>query len=656
MPLGRLTVREVTTITGYTRQAVLKIAEKEKWPIEWNSKQGGKCKTFDEQMVLTYCVRKGIQLPDDLVTPDPTTETKSKVLPFHEPNPHIDDSILDWWEEVPEKGRQVALSRYQAVQAWLKWREAERGNLDSFLSKRNREHSDQVLSRQSLLRWSRAYREGGIAGLVPGYYTRNANGPRIPERLKSYFDYLYLDQNQPTVTHCYRLTKVYAREEGISCPGCRSFRRHVDTIPQETLRLYREGNKAFYDSEGTWTVRDYGTLDSNHLWNSDHHQLDLMCTDESGKVVRPWLTVFQDVRSEICVGWCLSTMPNSTTIFLSFRRSVQAHGIPRELLIDNGKDYRSRDLAGGRTKEFKVEINEVHTHSLVDRLGIKVHFAIPYNARSKLAERMFKEVKEGFSKCWKTYCGGNIQERPERLATVLKRAVDVPTIHELEETFGQWIEDVHNQDACTREGMSRAAAHKQFLPKFGIRKAPEKSLALLCMRTSKPVKIRRHRVRAFNRWFESDDFVLMNGKWVHLLYDPMEIGHVFVQDLEGRILCEATQPQLLAWGATEQDYRREQSKKKREKQIAKAYRQNLIDEDIEPDPMKRSLEMGRKRARDNQKELDAIPEPAILPIAMEQSMQKVLQEGTEGGPPKKSREKSADEAVRAQRHSHRCPC
>ena len=53
---------------------------------------------------------------------------------------------------------------------------------------------------------------------------------------------------------------------------------------------------------------------------------------------------------------------------------------------------------------------------MLDELNVKVHFALPYNAQTKPIERDFLKIKELLSKHCVGYRGGNVVERPEKLA------------------------------------------------------------------------------------------------------------------------------------------------------------------------------------------------------------------------------------------------
>ena len=112
----------------------------------------------------------------------------------------------------------------------------------------------------------------------------------------------------------------------------------------------------------------------------------------------PWVTVFRDAKTSKWLGWFLhADSPNSDHIFQAFYYGVLNFGIPEDVYLDNGKDYRCKDFAGGRTRIIKVK-HKKDGGSLIQNLGIHIHFALPYNAQTKPVERDFLKIKEFLSK------------------------------------------------------------------------------------------------------------------------------------------------------------------------------------------------------------------------------------------------------------------
>ena len=160
----------------------------------------------------------------------------------------------------------------------------------------------------------------------------------------------------------------------------------------------------------------------NEVWFGDHHVFDLFVLDSHGVARRPWLTAWMDACSGCFVGWLLSFNPNSKTIGESLALAIAETGSPfvgppMWLYIDNGKDYRSRMIEGIGEQTYQPgRINGEITadNALLKCLGIGVHHAIPYRARSKTIERAFGLMEEWIREL-PGYCGNGIDVKPEKL-------------------------------------------------------------------------------------------------------------------------------------------------------------------------------------------------------------------------------------------------
>lgn len=217
-------------------------------------------------------------------------------------------------------------------------------------------------------------------------------------------------EGAPSLQTCWDLTLGYAmRENGVervNFPSCSTFKRRLRReVPKQSIYLARYGESAWNRKYGNYIDRDYSTVICGEAWVSDHAQIDVACLNSDGSVVFPWVTAWRDYKSGKWLGWILqSGNPNSDHIFQSFYYAVNEFGLPKDVIIDNGKDYRSKDFAGGR--QFKVETNQRKTRSMLGELNVNVHFALPYNAQTKPIERDFLKIKELLSKHCVGYRGG----------------------------------------------------------------------------------------------------------------------------------------------------------------------------------------------------------------------------------------------------------
>ena len=72
-------------------------------------------------------------------------------------------------------------------------------------------------------------------------------------------------------------------------------------------------------------------------------------------------------------------------------------------------------------RSLKKEEESFEVPGVFKRLGINMTNAIVRNAKAKIIERRFRDVKDSLSRLFNTYTGGNVVEKPERLKTVLKK-------------------------------------------------------------------------------------------------------------------------------------------------------------------------------------------------------------------------------------------
>ena len=262
---------------------------------------------------------------------------------------------------------------------------------------------EDAITTSKLFRWQRQYKQGGIAALVDQRGGHNRGQDTIPEEAWNLFYSLYMTQQKRKIKLCYDLTKL----EFPDIPSVSAFERKVKKIPLYAILYYREGNKAFEDALPSME-RSKLDIASNDIWFSDHHLVDTFVKSADGRrVVRPWLTVFFDARSNRVVSFLVrDASPNATAVKQCFRIGVEQYGVPAEVYFDNGKDYRS-----------KTAFSRDYPMSLVNQLGIGMIYAKPYHGQAKTVERFFGTFTDRFSRRFSTYTGCNAKVRPECMQT-----------------------------------------------------------------------------------------------------------------------------------------------------------------------------------------------------------------------------------------------
>ena len=411
-----------------------------------------------------------------------------------------------------------------------------KGNeLKDFINEWNINNPENKTSYPHFMRMKKRYLESGISGLLAKYGHRKG-ACKLKYEYYEYFKNLFLKEGSPSLQTCWDITLGYAiRTTGIDkqyFPSRMTFLRRLEKeLSRSEIYLARNGKTKWNRKYGTYIVRDYSDILSGQVWVSDHAQIDIACLTEDGNVVFPWVTAWRDFKSGKWLGWILQTgSPNSDLIFQSFYYAVRDFGLPKDVIIDNGKDYRSKDFAGGRKNRIKVDTNETKTTSMLDELNVKVHFALPYNAQTKPIERDFLKIKGLLSKHCAGYRGGNVVERPEKLSKEVKCGKILP-FERFKEVFDDFILNVLNKKPSQGKNLNGLSPDQLFDDECEEKVfMSADALKLFCMRTSKTYTIGRNGIndRQLGIFYWADWLINNTGLKVYMRRDIQNYKEAWV--------------------------------------------------------------------------------------------------------------------------------
>lgn len=465
------------------------------------------------------------------------------------------------------------------------------GKLKAFIAEWNARQPEHLhTSYPAVMRARKAYKESGVAGLLADYGKTKGNSS-VKDEWFDYFKSVFLKETGPSLKSCWVQTLGFARKLDPSIvvdsfPSHEAFRRKLyASLPEDAIYLARHGFDSWNKKYGAAVDRDLSRVRAGEVWFSDHRQLDILLSLPSGKQARPWVTVWRDMRTSRWMGWFLHIeAPTADHVFQSFQQAAKTWGIPTRIYIDNGKDYRAKDFAGGR-RSVTVNVEEERTRSLMALLGITVTFAKPYGAQSKTLERDFRDLAEWFDKNAPGYTGNNAVTRPQGLAQEVKRGGLMEWGDEFVCLFGTFVEDVlHEMPSAGKvlQGRSRNQAWKEEFE--GLQRVSEDALKLYCMRVGGQKKIGRHGVtenRRENLYYWAEWMSAAKGVSVYMRRDPLAYQTAYVfRASNDEYLGTAT---LTAWKAAaiaETDLERadlEQMlrQKRADQRLAKAYAETL---------------------------------------------------------------------------------
>ena len=449
--------------------------------------------------------------------------------------------------------------------------------------------SAKAASKRSLERWMARYRVEGLLGLVDtrggGQMFKDMISPEAFEQFKA----MYLTQQRLSVKTCWLNICFINKDQDKNwdIPSLRTMQRHIkEQIPLAVRVLHREGLGAYEAKCAPYVLTDPDSVKAGQIWVGDHHQLNCWIRYR-GKWLRPWITVWEDMRSRAIVGRYVSFSPNQTTILLASKRAIEKYGPPDSVKIDNGRDYDS-ELWTGTTKTKrrlikKGYIDEQMVAGLYAMLDIAVSFAIPYHPQSKPVERWFDTLDRQLIKTIATYCGKDTDRKPDYLNDLLNSQKAIDKAYDLE-SFTQLVDqyiDVYNNAAHTGNGMNGKSPLEVMSFRLSRRVMADGVLGLLMRVWSGELKVGKNGVNFKNFWYGQFDMELMayQGKKVRVAYDPDDLRCVHVYNAATmKLITIAEQAQLIQYGAavSEEALRAAMKQKAKAVKVVKSYKDTRL--------------------------------------------------------------------------------
>ena len=215
---------------------------------------------------------------------------------------------------------------------------------------------------------------------------------------------------------------------------------------------------------------------------------------------------------------------------------------------------------------------------MLGELNVNVHFALPYNAQTKPIERDFLKIKELLSKHCIGYRGGNIVERPEKLAEEIKNGKIMP-FEKFKQIFDDFIINILNKRPSEGKNLKGLSPDELFNQEFKEKVVTSRdALKLFCMRTSKNFTIGRNGIKdgqlGITYW--ADWMIARTGLKVYLRRDPDNFKEAWVFNADNEEFIGTTSAvkavaALHAETVSKDEFKEAMSIKKRNLKVAKAY-------------------------------------------------------------------------------------
>lgn len=328
---------------------------------------------------------------------------------------------------------------------------------------------------ETLRHWLKAWRRGGFDALLPKGRADRGHSRALPQVVADAL--LSLKEEQPQLS----IPQLIAAIAG-SAPDA------VSPAPSTVHRLLKRAGlmdkaaNAANAAESGQDRRRFAFAHPGQLWMSDVMHGPSVLLPGTRTRRKTYLIAFLDDATRV-VPYCAFAMSENTQAFLPvFKQALQRRGIPQRLYVDNGANYRSRQLA-----------------LVCARLGVALIHARPHQPQGKgKQERFFRTV------------------RSQLIATL--SAADTDSLEALNRRLWAWVEaEYHHHPHRGLEGLTpldRWAMGEQ-APRL-----PDPKLdldALFLFETKR--RVQRDRTVSLNGTLFEVDAALV-GQTVTLRHDP----------------------------------------------------------------------------------------------------------------------------------------
>jgi len=301
------------------------------------------------------------------------------------------------------------------------------------------------------------------------------------------------------------------------------------------LRSSKMRKHDFETQQQPYVTRDIEAFRPGEMWLGDHTELDFMVLNDEGKPDRRWITAFMDIRTRLLVGYYLSWQPNSETIALAFRAGVLGSqlraftgtgfepvnitNLPENVLMDNGKDYRSNYTQ----RVFgKIDFDD-HARLSVQRIT-KLHYSLPYHGQSKAELERWFGIFQKSIKMMPGYKGNFYQKKPDTLARDLKSGAIMKVAD-----FDAWIAvSINCYNNHVRKSLKDQTPLQCYLTNQTAQRSIDQRVLDFLMMKAAGRKIRRCQVTMMHTEYYSEQLMQYNDKLADVYYDPNDLGLVSI--------------------------------------------------------------------------------------------------------------------------------
>ena len=406
----------------------------------------------------------------------------------------------------------------------------------------------------------------------------------------------YLREEAPDAAAVHRRLKRIAHDRGWEIPGVKAFLRRTrhDFTREEIVRA-RQGALALLDlvPHRERTVMYLKPLD---VVNGDGRRFDVLVEFPSGRIGRPVVWIWQDVRTRRVLAWAAGESESAALVRVSLHRLILQYGVPGKVLVDSTRAASAKWMTGGQKRRRRWRSDGEELPGMLQLLDIAYSVtAIDRDAagrgkgrgRSKPVERAFGDLAR------------HVDTHPALAGAATGRSpVDRPETHRARAApyygFLDVLEQViaeHNARPGRRTelGEGERSFDDIWAEEYAgavVRKMSAAQAGILLLSAEDPLVANDGSFRLLagrgtglppNRYHHTD-LLAHAGKRVIVRFDPDNLHEpAQVYDLKGRAICRADCIAKTPWHSADagREYERSRRKLKRSTEQALAARRDM---------------------------------------------------------------------------------
>jgi len=561
-------LRAIADALRVTKSAIEKRANRESWSFEEIAVRGGRSKVFDLDSLPADVARAVEKQQAITARAAGATHTMRVLADMEQQNKaHRAANQKKGEENLKQLMKPLAASvqarfdgRYAVVKGWERWFPsvqpmgrnasftvyAEAFNASAVDLSQDIFDQFQPVSARTIQRWVLTYEKDGIAGLIDhkdGKALKDINVFTTQPLLERTFIAMLIARPTISISDLVTLLKQASVDEDtgevlFNAPNYSATRRYSNawklknaellsaaTSPDEWKNKYMV---AFGDAS-----EDVTQL--NARWEMDATPADWMLVDDDGALRRYSASVVIDVYSRRSL-IVLSPTPKTETHKLALRLALLRWGVPREVVTDNGQDYKSKDFI-----------------ATLKSLDIAHHLTHPFSPWEKPhVERMNQTMLHSVLEMYSSFIGHNVAERnaiearasfAERLFSKDAKLIEMAMpAAQLQARINQWLTGIYEQGHHDGLGMSphaKAAEYRGEVRRIGDERALDILLAQPAGKGSYVITKKGLRIQGAQ--FLALELSLLVGKTVEVRLTD-DYGQLVVYH-EGNFVCVARCPE-----------------------------------------------------------------------------------------------------------------